>query len=142
MRYTKILIGLIFLLSTSFCFCQRTDFIKAGIATDELVNALSSWPSFPGGDKELFCFLYHNLDTIKLKRINKVGTIYSQFVVDSTGIISNLKILRGIDSVADNEFLRIIKLMPKWVPGMQANTKVNVIVNLPLKLPYENKFCR
>jgi protein TonB len=142
MRYNKILIGFFLLLSKTFCFCQQNETIKDDLSTNEIINALSSWPSFPGGEKELFCFYYHNLDTVKLKKNNKAGTVYSQFTVDTTGEISNLKIVSGIDTITDNEFLRIIKLMPLWIPGMQSNKKVKVIFTLPLKLPYENKFCR
>ncbi|MEI6899342.1 MAG: energy transducer TonB [Bacteroidota bacterium] len=141
MRYYKILIVFYLLLSGGFCLCQQNETKSDNHDTIEIINALSTWPSFPGGENQLYCFYYHNVDTVKLRKNNKAGIIYSQFVVDTTGEISNLKILRGIDPIADNEFIRLIRLMPPWVPGMQGNKKVKVIFNLSLKLPYENKFC-
>ena len=107
----------------------------------ELIDPLEDWPVFKGGENALQCFIFHNLDTIKLKRIKKVGLIAAHFVVDTTGILKDIKIERGIDSIADNEFLRVIKLMPAWEPAKQNNRKVAVPFYLPLRLPYKNKFC-
>ena len=140
MRLTTLIAFFLFAIITS-CYCQIIDSTKNQI-NDEIIDPVESWPNFPGGEKALYCFIYHNLDTVKLKNVNKIGTIYSQFVIDTTGNISNLKILKGVDSIADNELLRIIKLMPPWNPALQANKKVKALLNLPLKLPYVNKFCR
>jgi protein TonB len=74
--------------------------------------------------------------------VNKVGLIVAQFTIDTTGTIREIKIIRGIDKIADNELIRIIKMMPPWKPGEQLNKKVKVFMNLPLRLPYENKNCR
>ena len=140
MKQTPLLLILLFAITT-ICNSQDKDGRKSQIIED-IIDPVETWPSFPGGEKALFCFIYHNLDTIKLKNVNKRGFTYSQFIVDTTGKIWDVKILRGIESIADNELIRIIKLMPPWNPALQAGKKVKVLFNLPLKIPYENKFCR
>ncbi len=74
---------------------------------------------FQGGDINSFHFwVIQNTfipDSLKKKEIH--GTIIVQFVVDSLGIVENAKILKGIDSILDNEVIHIVMSSPKWIPG-------------------------
>jgi len=66
------------------------------------------------------------------------GTVYTSFIVEKDGSISNVKILRGIGNGCDEETLRIIKAMPKWKPGKQMNTIVRVQVRIPVRFILDN----
>jgi protein TonB len=66
------------------------------------------------------------------------GTVYTSFIVEKDGSISNVKILRGIGNGCDEETLRIIKAMPKWKPGKQMNTIVRVQVKIPVRFILDN----
>lgn len=140
MKYIRIIFISFVLLSVNPCYSQTKDTIRE---KDDfvLIDPLEDWPVFKGGEDALHCFIFHNLDTIKLKKIRKVGLIAAYFVVDTTGILKDIKIVRGLDSIADNEFLRVIKLMPAWEPAKQYSKKVTCPFYLPLRLPYKNKFC-
>ncbi len=140
MKYTKIIFISISFFAISRCYSQVSDTI-AKESNDILIDPIEEMPVFEGGENALHCFIFHNLDTNKLKEINKSGIIVAQFIIDTTGVVRNIEIIRGIDSIANNEFLRIIKLMPSWVPAKQNNKKVAVRFNLPLRVPYINKFC-
>ena len=98
-------------------------------------------PAFPGGEDKLICFLDDHLDKQKLKSINRKGKIVVQFIIDTTGQVTNISVLTSLDPLVDNEFVRVIKLMPKWRPGVQNNMVVPVKIRLPLVLPYRIKSC-
>ena len=61
------------------------------------------------------------------------GTVFVQFVVLKTGEISNIKILRGIGGGCDEEAVRTVKAMPKWIPGRQNGEAVSVMFQIPVK---------
>ena len=64
---------------------------------------------------------------------NEHGTIYAQFVVNSDGSISDLKVIKGVSPALDNEVIRVIKAMPNWIPGMVNGENVNVRYVVPVK---------
>jgi len=91
-------------------------------------------PEFPGGGEKLTKFLQDNLIYPELARENAIqGYVYLTFIVDSDGSIKDIKILRGIGGGCDEEAVRVIRLMPKWIPGRQNGKAVVVQFNLPVK---------
>lgn len=90
-------------------------------------------PEFVGGVKELFKYLGKNTKyPKKALRANIEGTVHLQFVVGKSGEIRNIEIIRGVNSLLDNEAIRVVKSMPKWTPGNQHGKKVSVIYHLPI----------
>jgi len=61
------------------------------------------------------------------------GTVYVQFVVEPSGAISNVKVLRGVDPALDKEAIRIVQSSPKWTPGKQRGKAVRVSFTFPIK---------
>jgi len=62
-----------------------------------------------------------------------VGTVIVEFVIGKTGKIEDIKILRGVDPVLDNEVVRVLKNAPGWKPGYQRGNPVKVKFTLPVK---------
>ena len=90
-------------------------------------------PLFPGGDTERIKFLAANiLYPTQAKENGIQGTVYFQFIVDSKGNITDVKILRGIGGGCDEEAFRVIKMMPQWKPGRQNGRTVRVLYNMPV----------
>ena len=58
--------------------------------------------------------------------------MYVNFVIEKDGTMSNVKIIRGIHQLLDDETLRVVNLFPKWTPGTQNGEVVRVSFNLPL----------
>ena len=60
------------------------------------------------------------------------GRVFVQFEVDEQGNINNVKVLRGIGGGCDEESVRIIKLMGKWIPAKQNGKPVKSMLTIPI----------
>ncbi|MBR3939047.1 MAG: energy transducer TonB, partial [Bacteroidales bacterium] len=60
------------------------------------------------------------------------GRVFLTFVVEKDGSIANARILRDIGGGCGQEALRVVKSMPKWIPGEQRGIPVRVQFNLPV----------
>lgn len=87
--------------------------------------------SFPGGKEAWAKFLQKNLKYPKLaKRSGIEGKVLISFVVDKNGNTSDIEVLRGIGGGCDDEAVRVIKMAPKWNPGLQRGNPVKSRMNL------------
>lgn len=55
------------------------------------------------------------------------------FIIDETGNINSLDLLRGVDISLDNEALRVVRALPKWKPGKQGGKPVKVRFSVPIQ---------
>jgi TonB family protein len=97
-------------------------------------------PEFPGGEEKLYKYLQKNIqypDSAKVKGIQ--GTVYVRFIVDDQGKISEVTLLRGIGGGCDEEAMRVVKLMPDWIPGKQNGKAIPVYFTLPIKFTLQDK---
>jgi protein TonB len=60
------------------------------------------------------------------------GTVLISFVVLKNGNLSEVKIEKSLYPLFDAEALRVVKSMPKWVPGKIGNKEVDVKVYFPV----------
>lgn len=91
-------------------------------------------PAFPGGDDARKKYFLDNIKYPQLAREQGIqGTVFVTYVVEKDGTITNAKVLRGIGSGCDEEALRVIENMPRWVPGKQRGEAVRVQFNMPIK---------
>ena len=75
-------------------------------------------------------FLQNNLKYPSMAlEANVSGKVIVNFIVDEQGNILKSTILKGIGYGCDEEALRVIKLMPKWTPGMVGGRPVKVSFN-------------
>jgi periplasmic protein TonB len=104
------------------------------IKEDQVFVVVESMPSFPGGNAELLKYLNSNLKYPALaKEMGISGRVFVSFVVEKDGSVTDIQILRGIGGGCDEEAIRVVKSMPKWIPGKQRNIPVRVRFNLPVK---------
>ncbi|MDX2443761.1 MAG: energy transducer TonB [Bacteroidales bacterium] len=66
------------------------------------------------------------------------GTVYVSFVVEPDGRVTNVELVRGVDSALDAEAIRVIQLSPKWEPGMQRDVAVRVAFVFPIKFKLQH----
>lgn len=91
-------------------------------------------PEFPGGEIELLKFLKKNLNYPKRpKELGITGTVYVEFIINTDGTMTDLKIAKGVYPDIDKEAIRVVSLMPKWIPGSQRNQPVPVGMRLPIR---------
>lgn len=86
---------------------------------------------FPGGYDSLKSYVRRNLKWPG-PGWDKEGTVYVKFKVDCKGHINDAKILRGIDSLANKEALRLVNDMPAWTGGNCKWYPNPVWYNLPI----------
>ena len=95
-------------------------------------------PSFPKGRDAMMEYLAHNIHyPAEAKQKFQSGTVYLQFVVGTDGTIGNVKVLKGVSESLDKEAVRVIRNMPKWIPGKQHGHPVRVKYNFPIKFTLE-----
>ena len=95
---------------------------------------------FPGGEDERNRFLATNIHYPETAEKNGIqGKVFITFVVEKDRTISNVRTLRGIGGGCDEEAVRVIRLMPKWIPGRQRGLPVRVQFNLPIKFTLSTK---
>ena len=91
------------------------------------------FPQFPGGHIALFEYLSKNIKFPKEKEKEDVKVrVVTTFTVEKDGSITHAKIVRSQGEAFDNEALRVINGMPKWIPGMQNGKAVSVKYLLPI----------
>ena len=102
--------------------------------SNEIFTVVEQQPEFAGGYEAMMHFIQRNMVyPPAARRMGIDGTVHASFVVSKTGEISDIQILRGISSECDKEAIRVIALMPKWIPGRQNGHPVNVRFIMPLK---------
>lgn len=96
-------------------------------------------PTFPGGEIEMQKFIRDNLKyPVVAQEAGIQGRVTLRFVVSKTGAIEDVTVVRGIDPSCDKEAVRVVKSMPKWVPGKQNGLNVPVYFNLPIQFRLQN----
>ncbi len=84
--------------------------------------------------EKLLEFIYSNIRYPEIAKETHVeGVVVVQFVVEPDGSISNIKVVRDIGAGCGEEAMRVVKMMPKWIPGRQRTKKVRVLFNLPIR---------
>ena len=91
-------------------------------------------PSFNGGDANEFSkWVNSRLVYPEIAKENGVqGRVTLQFTVNADGSVSNVKVLRGVDSSLDKEAVRVVSSSPKWKPGKQSDRAVKVTYTFPV----------
>ena len=105
---------------------------------NEIFKSVEQMPQFPGGDAALIKYLDSHIQYPPEAAKNNIqGRVILQFVVDKTGEIGEVKVVRSVDKDLDKEAVRIVKTLPKFNPGRQNGQAVAVWYTLPVtfKLP-------
>ncbi len=114
---------------------------------DEIFKIVEEMPRFQGceeeanldvkkscADRKMLEFIYQQMRYPAAAREAQVeGTVVVSFIVEKDGGITNAKILREIGGGCGEEVLRVVNLMPRWIPGRQRGREVRVQYNLPVR---------
>jgi len=104
------------------------------VAEADIFMVVEEAPVYPGGEEARISFLQQNIRYPQLARESNIqGTVYVTFVVERNGAINDVRVLRGIGGGCDEEAVRVIRAMPKWMPGKQRGKPVRVQYNMPVK---------
>jgi protein TonB len=101
--------------------------------TINVYDCVEQMPSFPGGSQKLKEFIEENLRYPKeLEETCVQGRVIVRFIVERNGKLSNVKVVKSVHPALDKEALRIVKLMPRWIPGRQNGITVRVKFYIPI----------
>lgn len=95
-------------------------------------------PQYPGGDEAMNTFINTTMIYPAAAKANGIeGVVDVAFTVKSDGSIGSIKIVRMIDPDLEQEAIRIIKNMPKWLPAKDNGTPVDAPVNVKINFVLE-----
>jgi TonB family protein len=96
-------------------------------------TVVEKMPQFPEGEAELFKYLMKNIQyPAEAGEKGITGRVYVTFIVSEDGTVLNPSVLRGLGYGTEEEVLRVVRQMPKWIPGSQFGNNVSVRYNLPV----------
>ena len=100
---------------------------------DKVYDVVKQQPQFPGGNEGLMKYLQETIKyPAEAAKQGIEGRVIVQFVVGSDGTVGNVKLMRPVNPLLDQEALRVINAMPKWTPGKQDGKPVAVKYTLPV----------
>lgn len=89
-------------------------------------------PSFPGGTQALLDFLDQNVSYPANFEGCAQGRVVVTFTINADGSISDPKVVRSLDKQLDAEALRVVGLMPKWIPAKMNGKSKKSKYTLPI----------
>ena len=99
----------------------------------KVFDVVEQMPSVPGGQGELMAFLSKNIKYPVVAEENGVqGRVVVTFVVEKDGSITDVRVVKSVDPSLDKEAQRVVKSMPKWIPGKQNGSAVRVKYTVPV----------
>ena len=112
---------------------------KVVAAEEKIFDIVEQMPSFPGGDREMMAYLSNNLKyPVIAQEQNIQGQVIIRFVVGKNGEVKDVTVMRSLDPSCDKEAIRVVKSMPKWIPGKQNGNPVLVYYTLPVRFKLNN----
>jgi TonB family protein len=117
---------------------NNADTAKIIVADNRVFTAVEKAPDFPGGINMFYMYLQRNMiyppDAVK-NRIE--GRVFITFIVEKEGILSDIKVIKGVSPEIDNEAIRVISRSPRWLPGIVNGMAVRVQYTMAIafKLP-------
>jgi len=102
-----------------------------GKETTAVVNDIERQPEFPGGILEFYKFIGKNFKS----PADKIeGKILVEFMIEKDGSLSEFQVVKDLGFGLGDEAIRVLKLSPKWNPGIQNGQPVRVLYTLPITI--------
>lgn len=88
---------------------------------------------YPEGNAALMKFISDNLIWPEILNGSCIeGRVIVKFVVTETGELTDIKVVRSLEKHLDEEAVRVIKLMPKWIPAEINGRKISSYYTVPV----------
>ena len=90
-------------------------------------------PEFPGGIVQFMKWLTRNLRYPPIAQSQRIqGKVVVSFIINKDGSIASPTIVQSVDPVLDREALRVVKMMPRWKPGLQNGKPCRTMFAIPV----------
>ncbi|MCL1867521.1 MAG: M56 family metallopeptidase [Paludibacter sp.] len=99
----------------------------------DLYQSVEEEPKFPGGREAMYKYIAENLYYPKEAKDKGIqGRVVINCVVEKDGTVNNVWIVRGLEENCDMEAVKVVKSLPKWIPGKQNGQPVRVSYTIPI----------
>jgi len=106
---------------------------QAPVEEEKVFDMVEQMPTFPGGQAELLSFIGKNLKYPTIAQENGTqGRVICQFIVGKDGTVRDVQVVKSLDPYCDKEAIRVIRSMPRWIPGKQNGKPVTVKYTVPI----------
>ena len=96
-------------------------------------------PQYPGGESAMYAFLVQSLNFPESMAKDDIsGRVVVGFTVEPDGSLSNIKVVKSLCPDADNEAMRVVRSMPRWIPGSSDGKPVACSMVLPFNFALVN----
>ena len=89
-----------------------------------------------GGFEEFAKFLDMNFDYSKVK---KSGKLEAAFTIDTEGKVTKIRITQVLDIESATEFIRVLKMCPKWEPAKRGGKPISIEIKYPMVFKEKEK---
>lgn len=91
-------------------------------------------PEYPGGLEEIYKNIYYNIQyPANARDRRKQGIVYVQFVIEMDGRVSNVEAIKGPGFGLNEEAVRCIKSLPRFLPALYECKPITIYYNMPIK---------
>ena len=105
------------------------------VASEQPLNfrIVQQMPEFPGGGSAFIQWLTRQLRYPPLAQSQRIqGRVVVSFIVNKDGSIADVKLEKSVNALLDREALRVIRMMPRWKPGVHNNQPCRTMVAVPV----------
>lgn len=99
----------------------------------QCIFIVDSMPQFPGGEEKLRQYVASEVKyPLEAKEAGIRGMVFISFIVNKQGNVENVTVARGVHPLLDKEALRVVKAIPRWIPGTNNGKPENVSYTIPI----------
>lgn len=100
---------------------------------DSVYDVVDEVAHFKGGDAAMWEYVAKTMRYPEaMRKQGKSGRVFVTFEVSKKGVIQNPVIKQTPDEGFNEEVLRVVKSMPKWIPAKYHGKKVAMRITLPV----------
>ncbi len=109
---------------------------------DSVYNFVDESAQPEHGLEKYYQWVYENIRYPKAALASKKeGKVFVKFIIQSTGELTDIEVVKGFDSQCDKEALRVVSISPNWKPGKLEGCTIRQAYTIPIsfKLPNQKK---
>ena len=105
-------------------------FSQIGGEDEVYLNGDRTEAKFGGGGIDNFtAFINRNFDYSK---VTKAGKLEGVFTIDEKGNVTKIRITQILDIESATEFIRVLKMCPKWEPAKRGGKPISIEIKYPM----------
>ena len=114
--------------------------VKEEERSREVCTIPEQMPLFPGGESALLAYVAQHLKYPEQAIRDSVqGVVQLRFVVLENGRVGQVQIIKSLESHCDAEAKRVVKSLPRFIPGKVGGKAVRVWYTLPIRFMIPEK---